>query len=126
MTQLKHPRTNQWGFHDDGHWWDDWNSIRDDDPLQRQWQVDVAEAILFDGYCACGSPEKIVELMASFLTLARVSDSGMHHTQIVDNEPLDLMLAYWADRRRLTEHGGSVYGAWVTTAGFRWLELVES
>ena len=119
--------TPQWSFHDDGHWWDDWNEIRDDDPKNAQWDVDVAEAILFDGYCACGSPEIITELMQSFLTLTRPSTDGTaQFTQIVDTEPLDLALAYWADRRGLTEHGGSVYGAWITPAGRRWLELVTS
>jgi hypothetical protein len=36
-----------------------------------------------------------------------------------------MLLAYWADRRGLTDHGGSVYSAWVAEAGQRWLELAR-
>ncbi len=37
-----------------------------------------------------------------------------------------LLIAYIADRAQLTEHGGSVYGAWLTDKGTKWVEMLTA
>lgn len=99
-----------------GHWVDQWNNVRDDEQhpdRELEWQ----EAILFDGFCGCGNPEMVLDAMVKFLSLRR------DNFTYLDGSLEQLMLAYWADHRGLTDHGGSVYGAWITDAGRRWLEL---
>jgi len=108
----------QYRFRDDGHWWDEWNSKRDDEEQTPGFEIEWQEAILFDGFCGCGSPNRIVDAMIEYLS----QDDKM----LGCGEGLDqLMLAYWADSAGLTEHGTSVFAAWLTPAGRRWLELAS-
>jgi len=107
----------QFRFRDDGHWWDEWNNIRDD-AQHPDSDLDWVERILFDGFCGCGSPDMVVDAMIGYLS----QDDKM----LKCGEGLDqLMLAYWADSAGLTEHGTSVFVTWLTPAGRRWLELAS-
>ena len=100
---------------EDGHWEDQWNYARDTkdhpDP-DRSW----AEAIAMQGWCGCGSPEMVTAALYEYLRhLGYSSESNLGW----------LLLAYRADQLGFTEHGGSVYGSWITDAGKRWMVLYE-
>lgn len=98
--------------------------IKELDQIIDTWNVLPAtakdvEAILFDSvWCSCGSPEIIVKAMGSYLNL--FLETG-YTPRIYTTE--GLLLAYWADACDLTEHGGSVYGAWLSDKGKKWVEL---
>lgn len=113
----------QFSFHG-RHWWDDWNKIRDDD-----WPDDLEPmslAIMFDGFCPCGSPEDVVNLMAQHL-LTYAQRFPESNAKFVPHPlpDVDKVLVYWADKIGFTIHGGSVFSAWLEPAGERWLELWE-
>lgn len=63
------------------------------------------------GWCGCGNPEDIDLAMLAYL------DSGTPDILALPEGLAELMLAYIADDLGWTEHGGSVYGAWLTDDG---------
>lgn len=130
--------TDQYAFRD-GHFVDALNIERypthaidtnanwfDDFGMSTSWP----EAVL--DLCGCGSPEDVVEAMATYLTRveARWAEPRVEPVEDQirqgDNHLPDLLLAYLADNRKLTEHGGSIYGVWLRDEGKRWLELFRS
>lgn len=69
-------------------------------------------------FCSCGNPEAVL------LEMSRVIKLFMDPKH--DTPPdSDLIYLYVADRAELMEHGGSVYGAWVTEKGEAFIRLVE-
>lgn len=91
------------------------------------------------GFCGCGDPEGMAELARDYLrwlnacpgldavpiwsiSLETVAyeDWRARKPEMTDRE--ELLLAYLLDDKGLTEHGGSVYGAWPTDEGNAWLE----
>lgn len=70
------------------------------------------------GWCACGNPEMVDEWMVLYLTSGDDTLLDTDATQIltVDSD-VDYLMAHLADELKWTEHGGSVYGAWLTPAG---------
>ena len=101
------------------------------------------------GFCGCGSPETVGNLMLRYLDAvvwqsaewerinkakrgweeqqkdfarARLIFAEKH--KLSDNE--FLLVAYIADDKKLTEHGGSVYGAWLTERGKKWLARAKA
>lgn len=113
----------------DGHFVDTWNEGVDDTKpyYQHEDGVDWPEAVL--ELCRCGSPEEVVDAMGEYLerveewTSKPWGDKGKGSPIGKDNHSADLLLAYFAADRNLTDHGGSIYGAWLSDAGKRWLEL---
>lgn len=93
------------------------------------------------GLCGCGAPEEVIDSLARYLHRQRAlhADSerlsgtaweafvedldrthGFEHRD--GRAPLEYWwAAYTADRLELTEHGGSVAGAWLTDKGRTWL-----
>lgn len=73
-------------------------------------------------FCGCGSPEEIDEALVDYL-------SGLDHESWDDRPSLQeqydrcggqrafLFCAYVSDALGWTEHGGSIYGAWLEPAG---------
>ena len=102
------------------------------------------------GFCGCGQPERVARLVGGFLALLRRQWSEMRadtspllaltpekeamyrrHREdrsvfFGGHEGLDYMVAYVADLRGLTEHGGSIGGEWLTDGGELWLDLLEA
>src|ERR1700723_101582 len=87
-------------------------------PLDRLW---------FDtwNFCGCGNADDALLHIANVLDLHKTVDQiteGDWNTQwdarqkLLDG-PNGLLLMYWLDAQGLTEHGGSVYGAWMTDHG---------
>lgn len=75
------------------------------------------------GCCGCGAPEFVAEAMQSYLVSVRDGEHWSYPGAGV--EWARYLLKYDAARVGLTEHGGSVDGAWLTDAGKLWLELLE-
>jgi hypothetical protein len=81
-------------------------------------------------FCACGDPERIVELIRNYLSYVdEIMGADTHgsdwatwwkarreHWEL-DDDDLYLVIAYIADALGFTEHGGSIYGAWLTDKG---------
>lgn len=77
---------------------------------------------LFD-FCPCGAPWEVATYIRDYLTeISKDRDKR-------DNLKQDAaywMAAYLCDAHGLTEHGGSVGGAWITEYGKWWLEKLKS
>lgn len=79
---------------------------------------DFIEDIMINifGFCPCGAPYIFVNQLYEYL---KIVEAG--------TLPDDKYIAYeyLADRAGLTEHGGSVLGAWLSEDGKRLLKLME-
>lgn len=72
------------------------------------------ELILVDaGLCGCSDTEEVGKALFKYL------ESGCKR---VDGWGGELLMAF-ADRYNLTEHGGSLGGAWCRPEGYRWMVL---
>lgn len=72
---------------------------------------------LDDIFCGCGSPE---DAAAALLKLLRLHSLYEHRTEFeawIPDKGVQYLLLYQLDRDGLTEHGGSVGGAWLTAKG---------
>jgi len=90
-----------------------------------------AEAIYFDQIrlCGCGCPRDVHK----FLLECMASNSDSHPNLIDHKKVVELIKAnpevvaefvlHFLDDRDLTEHGGSVYGSWLTERGKQALEV---
>lgn len=88
------------------------------------------EGILYEdiGLCGCGDPEGVVSMIGDYLKLKK-SQTYIDHDAIAEfvdkwDAHLMLFMMYILDRKEFTEHGSSVYGAWITDKGERLLELI--
>lgn len=84
------------------------------------------------GWCACGMPEKAVEALVQYLKAVEWAwedrmerGSDVAEKAGIPNDGLFYLVAYIADERGLTEHGGSVGGAWLTDKGRDFIKLAE-
>ena len=75
------------------------------------------------GWCGCGSPEDVTELVMRFLELSVHWDvEGAQETRdkreaLCGGHAQLYLVAYVADALGWTEHGGSVGGEWLTDTG---------
>ena len=95
---------------------------RIEDSAGLAWEGDVELLMGSDvdglGLCCCGEPERVVRMMADYLNHRNPDYPTIVNT---DGSDAQMLLAYLADKCGLTEHGGTVYGAWLTDEGKRWL-----
>lgn len=84
-------------------------------------------------WCLCGKPEEALGFLRDVLRAMRLKDDDKwaEAREAVDkllplDSPLGLCFRYWMDSRGWTEHGGAVYGAWLTDEGRRVLALLNS
>ena len=99
------------------------------------------------GFCGCGDPEGMAELVASWLRWRKEGLDGAINAAEVSlridwtksrerwqqheaRKPEmtgreELLIAYLCDDKGLTEHGGSVYGSWLTETGEQWLAVLS-
>lgn len=88
-----------------------------------------AEAFYFDqiGLCGCGNPEDVHKFLLDCLS------SGKDDSNIIDYKKVEKLVSentetvaqfvlHFLDKVSLTEHGGSVYGSWLTERGKQVLE----
>lgn len=79
------------------------------------------------GMCGCASPDDVLDMLEAFLE--RKQDYMSYDDQVAfakeHSEELMLFMQYILDNKGFTEHGTSVYGAWLTDKGKRFLELLK-
>lgn len=73
--------------------------------------------VISDWFCGCGSPEAACKSLLRLLSLHPMYDHWRDAEAWVGDEGLLYLLLYQLDRLELTEHGGSVSGAWLTPKG---------
>jgi hypothetical protein len=73
-------------------------------------------------FCACGDPARIAELLRAGLEWA----AAIQTREGRESTDTQLLVAYILDAHEMTEHGGSVTGAWLTPAGEDLLEALRS
>lgn len=93
------------------------------DKANELWQIrneDLCNEVMqMCDFCVCGNPEMVVEHLRQYLMLVKMS----HDERVPDEYRLNtiddfyLPYMYTADKAGLTEHGGSVCGAWLTAKG---------
>lgn len=83
------------------------------------------------GFCGCGLPEKTLKSVHSYLSTldwawqdweARFRELQSHSGL---SEDFWNFIAYFCDSKGLTEHGGSVGGAWLSDRGRDWLRIMN-
>jgi hypothetical protein len=91
-----------------------------------------AEAMYFaqTGLCGCGSPEDVHQMLIDCLTavcdgeLSTIIDYKKVVEIIKANpETMAQFVLHFLDKVNLTEHGGSVYGSWLTERGKQFVEV---
>lgn len=74
---------------------------------------------LQDWFCGCGSPE---DACAALLRLLDLHPLYQHREELeawIPDNGIRMLVLYHLDRLDLTEHGGTVEGAWLTADGTR-------
>ena len=86
---------------------------------EKEYLTDLEDYIMVDilGFCGCGSPEIILGGLEKYLSV--VEEQGY-----LEDENY-LLYAYVADKARLTDHGLSVYSAWLTEKGKKILQALR-
>lgn len=70
-----------------------------------------------DWFCGCGNPEDAAATLLRLLELHPAYEHGKQLEELVPDTGARYLLLYSLDRYELTEHGGSVMGAWLTPKG---------
>ncbi len=80
------------------------------------------------GICGCGDPSDTINLVGESLQI--ISDNSDGETwevynrrmkALLGNERSFLLMLYFLDKEGLAEHGGSVFGCWLTSKGHSFL-----
>jgi hypothetical protein len=77
------------------------------------------------GWCGCGSHEDVDAWMLAYLR-SRAGDEWPKPQPEGVSEDAAGLLAYMADDLGWTEHGGSIYGAWLTDEGRLVIQRMEA
>lgn len=86
---------------------------------ERQDKLEDEVMGLFD-FCRCGNPHIFIEGLRQYLTLVKFAhDDRIPEEYRDENLQNDYYVPYMylADKAELTEHGGSVFSAWLTDKG---------
>ena len=86
---------------------------------ERQDKLEGEVMELFD-FCRCGNPHIFIEGLRQYLTLVKFAhDDRIPEEYRDENLQNDYYVPYMylADKAGLTEHGGSVFSAWLTDKG---------
>lgn len=87
--------------------------------------IQELRVFLNDAFCGCGSPE---DAFASLTKLLRIVSQPQWLDGLkafVPDEGVQMLLLYQLDKLDLTEHGGSVYGSWLSEKGKEVLAALE-
>jgi hypothetical protein len=85
--------------------------------VEAVWSRPELRRFFGDWFCGCGSPE---DAAGALLKLLRLHPGYEHQRELDEWLPdagVRYLLLYQLDRAELTEHGGSVGGAWLTDRG---------
>jgi hypothetical protein len=72
---------------------------------------------LQDWFCGCGAPEDAAETLRQLLALHPLHSNREAFDARVPDDGLQYLLLYTLSHFDLTEHGGSVGGAWLSDKG---------
>lgn len=77
------------------------------------------------GLCGCGRPHDVHQILIDCLKCFDEGDGINDIAKIVTERPKAAaeFIAHFLDQRSLTEHGGSVYGSWLTDLGEQFIEI---
>lgn len=84
------------------------------------------------GLCGCGDPEHVGDMMCRYLEAVDWAwqDWGSRYPKLEEQARLSpdafLLCAYLADMKNLTEHGGSVNGAWLSDKGHAFAKALRA
>lgn len=72
-------------------------------------------------WCGCGEPHFALQFMRDVLAVMNMDFTNSRFRRVgellPDNSPLSLSYLYMLDALGLTEHGGSIFGCWLTPKG---------
>lgn len=83
------------------------------------------------GFCGCGLPEETLKAVHSYLSALDWGwqDWEERFPKLQSHSGLSKdfwnFIAYFCDSKELTEHGGSVGGAWLSDRGRDWLRIMN-
>lgn len=80
---------------------------------------------LQDWFCGCGQPAQALSSLRELLALHPLYDHRAEFERLIPDEGLQYLMLYTLDHFDLSEHGGSVGGAWLTDKGRAVLEALE-
>lgn len=80
----------------------------------REFEVKVMDML---GFCNCANPSFVI---------SQIHDYLKKRENPVDTSNEELLLAYVCDKAGLTEHGSSVYGAWISEKGRELVKEMEN
>lgn len=96
--------------------------------------VDLIQCGILE-FCGCGSPENNLDYIRRGLELINKRHKAPYDSpiwiwkhykdlrqQVHGSESAALFFDYWTAQLNLTEHGGSIIGCWLSSAGFELLE----
>lgn len=95
-------------------------------PMSREQFIEWVESLNF---CWCGKPALALFRLRSLLQVHSGTSGNLSLDDIkaiIPDEGTKYLLLYWLDAQNLTEHGGSVGGAWLTSLGARVLGYLGS
>lgn len=73
--------------------------------------------VLGEWFCGCGSPEVAASRLRDVLALHPLHSNRKAFKVLVPDDGLEELLLYTLDHFGLTEHGGTVGGAWLSDKG---------
>ena len=89
-----------------------------------------AAAMYFDqiGLCGCGSPGEVHQFLLDCMSATKETSDILDYEKIKDlikanPDTVTQLVLHFLDSRDLTEHGGSVWGSWLTDRGKQVLEI---
>jgi hypothetical protein len=80
-------------------------------------------------FCGCGNPEDAQDYLRRILAAHKAKSDdykAVERVILAEPEKAALIIYYLLDAMGLTEHGGSVYGSWLSDKGQRLLEELEA
>lgn len=86
-------------------------------PLRQPMTLQQLRMALDEWFCGCGSPEDAAGALLRLLGLHPLHDHRAEFKEYVPDDGIEMLLLYMLDRLELTEHGGTVGGAWLTAKG---------
>jgi hypothetical protein len=72
---------------------------------------------LQEWFCGCGDPEAAAQALLSLLKNPSLYRNEYFYQTVLPDPGTRYLLLYILDRFELTEHGSSIYGAWLTEKG---------
>ena len=80
---------------------------------------------LGEWFCGCDRPDAACERLRDVLRLHRLYDHRDEFKRLIPDDGIEMLITYTLDHFKLTEHGGSVGGSWLSDKGINVLAALE-